>query len=101
MRLFLNEFPDNKDREVIFTDKYFYLNVTGDLYVDDMAVFWEWEDYTGWINTDVPKGIYRVSLEGVHLLKGEETVYCYDLIFEKTNQLGIRDVEPRSDSRIY
>lgn len=36
-----------------------------------MAVFWEWEDYTGWINTDVPKGIYRVSLEGVHLLKGK------------------------------
>lgn len=101
VRLFLKEFPDKKDREVIFTDKYFYLNVTGDLYVADMAVFWEWEDYTGWINADIPKGIYKVSLEGVHLLKGGETVYCYDLIFEKTNQLGIRDVEPRSDSRLY
>lgn len=43
VRLFLNEFPVNEDREVIFTDKYFYLNITGDLYVADMAVFWEWE----------------------------------------------------------
>ena len=43
VRLFLSEFPENEDREVIFTDKYFYLNVTGDLYVADMAVFWEWE----------------------------------------------------------
>lgn len=101
VRLFLNEFPDNEDREVIFTDKYFYLNVTGDLYIADMAVFWEWEDYTGWINADVPKGIYIVCLEGVHLLKGEEIIYCYDLIFERTNQLGTRDVEPRSDSRLY
>ncbi len=49
VRLFFNEFPDSEDREVIFTDKYFYLNVTGDLYVADMAVFWEWGDYTGWI----------------------------------------------------
>ncbi|MEG6182662.1 hypothetical protein UXP39_09340 [Enterobacter sichuanensis] len=101
VRLFLNEFPDNEDREVIFTDKYFYLNVTCDLYVADMAVFWEWEDYTGWINADVPKGIYKVCLEGVHLLKGEETIYCYDLIFERTNQLGTRDVELRSESRLY
>ena len=58
-------------------------------------------DYTGWINADVPKGIYKVSLDGVHLLKGEETVYCYDVIFEKTNQFGIRDVEPLSDFRLY
>lgn len=101
VRLFLNEFPDSKDREVIFTDKYFYLNVTGDLYVADMAVFWEWEDYTGWVNSDISKGIYKVSLEGVHLLNREEFIYCYDLILEKVNQLGIRDVEPRSNSRLY
>lgn len=75
--------------------------MTGDLYVADMAVFWEWEDYTGWVNSDISKGIYKVSLEGVHLLNREEIVYCYDLTLEKVNQLGIRDVEPRSDSRLY
>lgn len=101
VRLFLNELPDNENRKVIFSDKYFYLNVTGDLYIADMSVFWEWEDYTGWHNADIPKGIYKVSLEGIHLEKDGDTVYCYDLILEKTSKLGIREIEPRSDSRLY
>ncbi|MEG2434129.1 MAG: hypothetical protein RSB25_21060, partial [Acinetobacter sp.] len=61
----------------------------------------EWEDYTGWHNADIPKGIYKVSLEGIHLEKDGDTVYCYDLILEKTSKLGIREIEPRSDSRLY
>lgn len=101
VRLFLNELPDRENREVIFSDKYFYLNVTGGLYIADMSVFWEWEDYTGRHNADVPKGIYKVSLEGVHLEKDGDTVYCYDLILEKTRKIGIREIEPRSDSRLY
>ncbi|EFO1268499.1 hypothetical protein [Escherichia albertii] len=101
VRLFLDELPDNENRRVIFSDKYFYLNVTGDLYISDMSVFWEWEEYTGWNNANVPKGIYKVSLEGVNLDKDDDTLYCYDLILEKTNELGIREIEPRSDSRLY
>jgi len=101
VRLFLNEIPDNENRRIIFSDRYFYLNVTGDLYIADMSVFWEWEDYTGWYNADIPKGIYKVILEGVHLEKDGDTVYCYDLILEKTSKLGIREIEPRSDSRLY
>lgn len=101
VRLFLNEIPNDKNRRIVYSDKYFYLNVTGDLYVADMSVFWEWEDYTGWHNSNVPKGIYKVSLEGVCLENDDDNIYCYDLILEKTNSLGIREIEPRSDSRLY
>lgn len=101
VRLFLNEDPGNENRRVIFSDKYFYLNVTGELYVADMSVFWEWEEYTGWHNADIPKGIYKVCLEGVHLDKEGDIFYCYDLILENTTELGIRNIEPRSDSRLY
>jgi hypothetical protein len=101
VRFFLNEHPSDEDRRVIFSDKYFYLNITGDLFISDMSAFWEWEKYTGWNNTNIPKGIYKVSLEGVHLEKDDGIVYCYDLILEKTSQLGIREIEPRSDSRLY
>lgn len=101
VRLFLNELPDNENRRIIFSDKYFYLNVTGDLYIADMSVFWEWEDYIGWHDADISEGIYKVSLEGVHLEKDGDTIYCYDLILEKTSKLGIREIEPRSDSRLY
>ncbi|MWP61166.1 hypothetical protein [Gilliamella sp. Pas-s25] len=101
VRLFLNESPCNKDRRVIFSDKYFYLNVTGNLYIADMSVFWEWEEYTGWHNANIPKGIYKVCLEGVTLKKNGDIFYCYDLILEKISKLGKREIEPRSDARLY
>ncbi|WP_194240450.1 hypothetical protein [Gilliamella sp. ESL0232] len=101
VRLFLNETPCNENRSIIFSDKYFYLNVTGDLYIADMSVFWEWEEYTGWNNTDIPKGIYKVCLEGVILKKNEDIFYCYDLILEKVSKIGRREIEPRSDCRLY
>lgn len=101
VRLFLNELPDNGNRRIIFSDKYFYLNVTGNLYIADMSVFWEWEDYTGWHNSDIPKRIYKVCVEGVNLEKDGDIVYCYDLTLKKTSKLGIREIEPRSDSRLY
>ena len=41
VRLFLNEIPDDENRRIVFSDKYFYINVTGNLYVADMSVFWE------------------------------------------------------------
>lgn len=101
VRFFLNEIPSSENRQIIFSDKYFYLNVTGDLFIADMSAFWEWEKYNGWKNAGIPKGIYKVSLEGVHLKKDGGIVYCYDLILEKTNKLGIREIEPRSNSRLY
>ena len=101
VRLFLNEIPSNDNRNVVFSDKYFFLNVTGSLYIADMAVFWEWEEYTGWHNSNIPKGIYRVCLEGVHLKQNDDILYCYDLILEKVDKLGKRDIEPRSYSRLY
>jgi hypothetical protein len=100
VRLFLNEMPSNDNRRVIFSDKYFYLNITGDLYIADMATFWEWEEYTGWNKANIPKGTYKVNLEGVHLEKDGDIQYCYDLILEKINKLGIRKIEPRSDARL-
>lgn len=115
VRFFLDELPTNDGRKIIFTDKYFYLQVTKDLYVADMAVFWDWEDYTSWHKTNIPKGIYKVSLQGVHLIKKQNTfnsyeakfikngeiLDCYDLILEKVSQIGIREIEPRSDSRLF
>lgn len=101
VRFFLNELPGSENRHIIFSDKYFYLNVTGDLFIADMSAFWEWEKYNGWKNAGIPKGIYKISLEGVRLKKDRDIVYCYDLILEKTNKLGIREIEPRSDSRLY
>lgn len=100
VRLFLNEYPTNENRCVIFSDKYFYLKVTGELYIADMSVFWEWEEYPGWHNANIPKGIYKICLEGVHLERDGNILYCYDLILEKTNSLGVREIEPRSDSRL-
>lgn len=100
VRVFLNDLPNDNHRQVIFSDKYFYLNVTGDLYVADMAVFEEWEDYTGWHNAEVPKGIYKVCLEGTLLEKEGATSYTYDLILDPINEIGKREIEPRADSRL-
>lgn len=101
VRFFLNDIPGNENRHVMFSDKYFYLKVTGDLFIADMSAFWEWEKYNGWKNTGIPKGIYKVILEGAQLKRDSDVIYCYDLILEKTNELGIREIEPRSDSRLY
>jgi hypothetical protein len=60
LRLFIDEIPDDHNREIIFRDEFFYLNVTSKLYVADIAVFWEWEDFSGWEETSVPRGIYEV-----------------------------------------
>jgi hypothetical protein len=112
VRLFVDENPTD-DREVVYCDKYFYLNVTGKLYIGDMLGFWEWHwylgEYGGWIETIVPKGIYKVCVEGVHLLDadGKRVVdkdgwemNCYDLTFISVDKLGKRDVEPRGDSKV-
>ena len=40
-------------------------------------------------------------MEGVHREKDDDIVYGYDLILEKISELGIREIEPRSDSRLY
>ncbi|WP_238084965.1 hypothetical protein [Pseudescherichia vulneris] len=101
VRFFLNDIPGNENRHVMFSDKYFYLKVTGDLFIADMSAFWEWEKYNEWKNTDIPKGIYKVILEGAQLKRDSDVIYCYDLILEKINELGIREIEPRSDSRLY
>ncbi|WP_312466663.1 hypothetical protein [Pseudescherichia sp.] len=101
VRFFLNDIPGNENRHVMFSDKYFYLKVTGDLFIADMSAFWEWEKYNEWKNTDIPKGIYKVILEGAQLKRDSDVIYCYDLILKKINELGIREIEPRSDSRLY
>ena len=102
VRIFLNEEPKEQQRQVIFSDKYFYLNVTGTLFVADMAVFWDWEEFLGWKKADVPTGMYKVCVEGVELTNTtNEVVYAYDLILASVDKIGIRDVEPRSDSRLY
>ncbi|ABS46611.1 MULTISPECIES: hypothetical protein [Yersinia pseudotuberculosis complex] len=102
VRFFADETPSDKNRKVIFSDKPFYLKVTGELYVADMAVFWEWEDYTGWKKTNIPKGIYEVCLEGVQLVNEEnEITYGYDVIMNSISELKVRTIEPRSDSRVY
>ena len=102
VRIFINETPEEKKRKVMFSDKYFYLNITGELYVADMAVFWDWENYLGWKKTGVPNGIYKVHLEGVQLTdENNEIVYGYDLILSSINEIGIRQIEPRSESNVY
>jgi len=101
VRFFIDEYPEVDGRDVIFSDKYFHLNITGELYVADMSVFWEWEEYTGWHNTNIPKGIYKVCLQGVRLFRDGNPKCCYDLILEVVSEIGVREIEPRSDSRIY
>ena len=66
-----------------------------------MASFWEWEEFSGWKVLHVPVGIYKVSLEGVQLKNEDTTVYGYDLILKTVDKVGVRDLEPRSDSRLY
>ena len=100
IRFFIESLPSEKDRKVSFVDDFFYLNVTGNLYVADMAVFWDWEDLLGWKDTKVPKGSYKAKLEGISLKVGNDIEYGYDLILKKVDALGRRTVEPRSDSRI-
>jgi hypothetical protein len=67
-----------------------------------MAVFWEWENFTGWQETNVPKGIYEVRLEGVRFYnENNEMEYGYDLTLRSVPKLLKRTIEPRSDSRVY
>jgi hypothetical protein len=100
LRLFINERP-NDNRKIIFCDEFYYLNITGKLYIADMAVFWDWEDFTGWQETEVSKGTYEVCLEGVRFLdKNNAETYSYDLTLRSIPKLLRRTIEPRSDSRL-
>jgi hypothetical protein len=102
LRLFIDEIPDDHNREIIFRDEFFYMNVTSKLYVADIAVFWEWEDFSGWEETSVPRGIYEVRVEGVsYLNENNEVEYGYDLTLRSIPKLLKRTVEPRSNSKVY
>ena len=101
VRFFVDEEPENINRQVVFSDKYFYLNVIGTLYVADLSALWEWYEYLGWEKTEVPKGMYKVCLEGVRTLNEQgETKHCYDLIMQSVDEIGNRDLEPRSNSSL-
>ncbi|MFC0179592.1 hypothetical protein [Thorsellia kenyensis] len=102
VRFYIDQQPENKNRKIIFSDKYFYLDVSDNLYVADIIIFWDWDDYTGWNKIDIPQGIYKICLEGVHLLNDEGQVleHSYDLLMTSVPTIGIRNLEPRSDSRL-
>ncbi|MNE47065.1 hypothetical protein D3C81_1504260 [compost metagenome] len=66
-----------------------------------MAVFWDWEDYTGWIETPVPKGKYQGVVAGVHTYDEVGDVhYGFDVVLLSVPDEIARTVEPRSDSRL-
>lgn len=101
VRFFIDESPKREQRKVIFSDKYYYLKIDENLFVADMVVFWDWEEFTGWQKVEVPRGNYKICIEGVQLAaKENETIYGYDLIFQPVDCIGKRDIEPRSDSRV-
>jgi hypothetical protein len=101
LRFFLDESPEEKGRKVIFEDKFFYLSALNDVYVADMAVFWDWEDYTGWKKLPVPRGLYKVIVAGVHTYSDSgETQYGFDVCLITVPEAFKRTVEPRSDSRL-
>ncbi|QKZ02405.1 hypothetical protein [Pseudomonas eucalypticola] len=101
LRIFIDEAPCKERREVVFEDEYFYLNVVGGLYVADMAVLWDWEEFTGWTLLPVPTGMYRVSVAGVHLYNEVNDVdYGFDICLQTVSEPFHRTIEPRSDSRL-
>lgn len=101
VRFFVDESPEEEGRKIIFEDKFFYLSALDDVYVGDMAVFWEWEDYTGWKKLPIQRGLYKVVVAGVHTYsKSGETQYGFDVCFSTVSKPFKRTVEPRSDSRV-
>lgn len=101
IRFFIDETLEATDRKVLFEDKHFYLDVCDDLYLADMAVFWEWETYTGWKKIPVPIGKYKGSIAGVHTCdENGETLYGFDIQLHTIAEAFNRTVEPRSDSRL-
>lgn len=101
IRFFIDETLETDDRKVLFEDKYFYLDVCNDLYLADMAVFWEWETYTGWKKIPLPLGKYKGCIAGVHTYdENGETLYGFDIHLSTIAEAFNRTVEPRSDSRL-
>ncbi|NHB59591.1 hypothetical protein G9F32_16485 [Acinetobacter sp. 194] len=99
VRFFMNLNPNLNNRKVIFSDKFYYLNVSSDIYVADIAVFWDWENYLGWEKVNIPYGKYKVTVEGVHLIDKNETRYGFDIILSEYEECDYI-TEPRSDSRL-
>ena len=101
VRIFVDEWPEDEGRKIIFEDKFFYLSALDDVYVADMAVFWDWEDFTGWQKLPVPRGLYKVTVAGVHTYsENQETEYRFDVCFSTVCKSFKRTVEARSDSRL-
>lgn len=101
VRFFVNETPEEKERKIIFKDEFFYLSALDDLYIADMAVFWDWEEFTGWRKLPIPRGLYKVSIAGVHTYNDMgETLYGFDACFSTVTETFKRTIEPRSDSRL-
>ena len=101
VRFFVDEEPEINGRVTIFSDQFFYLNVQNTLYVADISVFWDWENYTGWIDAGVPKGHYKVSVTGVKIIDGSGSVdYGYDIVMYSVADRFLRTSEPRSNSNV-
>lgn len=101
VRFFLDEEPESKGRDVIFDDGFFYLNVQNSLYLADISVFWDWEDYTGWREVGLPKGHYKVRVAGVRITDFLGCVsYGYDIVMYSVKERFLRTSEPRSNSNV-
>ena len=93
---------ESAQRRVVFSDAGYALRVTQELFVTDVAVFWDWEDRLGWTKVDVAPGAYAVTVEGVQHLDEHGTVEAsgFDLILERRDELPRRTATPRADSRV-
>ena len=99
VRFFINSYPSNTDRKIIFSDGFYYLNVDSDVYVADVSVFWDWEDDLGWNKVQIPYNKYNVTVEGIHLTHNNEINYGFDIILSEYKMVNLI-TEPRSDSRL-
>jgi hypothetical protein len=100
VRLYVNDNPPS-ERTTVFSDSYFYINVTSHLFIADMAVLWDWEEYTGWNETTVPTGMYKVCVEGLVLSIDGADYPCYDVTFIQVDKPYVRDLEPRETCEIF
>jgi hypothetical protein len=89
-------------RQVVFSDAGYALRVTQELFVTDVAVFWDWEDRLGWTKVDIAPGAYAVTVQGVRHLDEQGAVEAtgFDLILEPRAELPRRTAAPRADSRV-
>lgn len=103
VRVFCEEMPAyGKNEKLVFSDSGYVLDANDPVYLADLAVFWDWEEFLAWKKILIPAGYYSLTLNGFKHFDTDGKIKFdgFDLVLKKCTTLPERTAKIRPQNNL-